>query len=262
MLIVALSFLFDNSLYPQVDCITVRYNCVTNLTKGKIHDGLSLLYMTSSKGLFVHAELPLNDSYRQIDNMWYRTIGDPEGLPVYTDLGAKEITYKSEYGAPSDTKIIFKEAVPSIKWKIMDRQKQIGSYLSTLATGVFGEREYVVWFTSEIPVSLGPYKLSGLPGLILEARSLDERVKYTFMGIENDCDREIAPPVDGTIMTTEEFENFIIATSLKIEAMNTADLKVHYGDPNSDSEIERNKWTIVSRFRADRAMKRQRNVKP
>jgi len=39
-----------------------------------------------------------------------------------------------------------------------------------------------VWFTSEIPVSIGPWKLYGLPGLILEATS--ENKKYTYIVTE------------------------------------------------------------------------------
>ncbi|WP_155952925.1 GLPGLI family protein [Prevotella sp. HUN102] len=37
------------------------------------------------------------------------------------------------------------------------------------ATADFRGRHWEVWYTEQIPVSLGPWKLNGLPGLILKA---------------------------------------------------------------------------------------------
>ena len=52
------------------------------------------------------------------------------------------------------------------------------------ATCRFRGRNYEAWYTPEIPRSEGPWKLQGLPGLILKAS--DSRQHYTFVctGIE------------------------------------------------------------------------------
>lgn len=52
------------------------------------------------------------------------------------------------------------------------------------ATCRFRGRDYEAWYTPEIPRSEGPWKLQGLPGLILKAS--DNRQHYTFVctGIE------------------------------------------------------------------------------
>ncbi|EQB92929.1 GLPGLI family protein [Elizabethkingia anophelis] len=53
------------------------------------------------------------------------------------------------------------------KWKILPDKKNIGGYKVQKAISKFGGRSWEAWFTSEIPVSDGPYKFWGLPGLIV-----------------------------------------------------------------------------------------------
>lgn len=86
------------------------------------------------------------------------------------------VSYESIAGQTAHVNII--ETMPKIKWQIHQELDSIGELLVQKATGEFGGREYEVWFSKEIPISDGPQKLNGLPGMILKAKSLDGRVKY------------------------------------------------------------------------------------
>lgn len=55
---------------------------------------------------------------------------------------------------------------------------KILGYDCARATTTFRGRSYTVWFTPEIPIPSGPWKLGGLPGLILKAE--DETGAYKF----------------------------------------------------------------------------------
>ena len=70
------------------------------------------------------------------------------------------------------------------QWKILAENDSILSYLCGKAECRFKGRTWTAWFTTEIPVSEGPWKLCGLPGLILKAQ--DSQGHYTFIctGIE------------------------------------------------------------------------------
>lgn len=64
------------------------------------------------------------------------------------------------------------------KWTIHPETLTILSYPCQRATCNFRGRDYEAWFTMDIPRSDGPWKLHGLPGLILRAR--DIRGHYIF----------------------------------------------------------------------------------
>jgi len=55
-----------------------------------------------------------------------------------------------------------------INWKIAPEKKQLGEFKVQKATTEFAGRKWTAWFTTDVPIQDGPYKFSGLPGLIVE----------------------------------------------------------------------------------------------
>ena len=66
----------------------------------------------------------------------------------------------------------------NLQWEIVHETKTIRGYKSQKAKTKFRGREYTAWFTPEIPISEGPYKFYGLPGLILQIE--DKKRNYVF----------------------------------------------------------------------------------
>lgn len=80
--------------------------------------------------------------------------------------------------------------MPETIWTITDETENYLGFVVQKATGHHLGRDYIAWFTSEIPVSDGPRRLNGLPGLILKAESIDGFVQYSAMNIKlhnSDC---------------------------------------------------------------------------
>jgi GLPGLI family protein len=64
------------------------------------------------------------------------------------------------------------------QWELLPDTATILSYPCQKAVCRFKGRDYEAWFTPDIPRSEGPWKLHGLPGLILKAQ--DARAEYVF----------------------------------------------------------------------------------
>lgn len=65
--------------------------------------------------------------------------------------------------------VIDTDTLASIDWRLTDEEKRLDGYLVHKATTTFRGRNYTAWYTKTIPVPAGPWKLHGLPGLIIEA---------------------------------------------------------------------------------------------
>ena len=93
------------------------------------------------------------------------------------NVNANKLSY---YGKVSIDKFMYHEEVPHIDWALSDSTKEIRGYLCHQATATFRGRNWIAWYC-DIPKSVGPWKLNGLPGLILAAETEDK--EHTFSAI-------------------------------------------------------------------------------
>ena len=101
-------------------------------------------------------------------------------------------------------KHILKGELALPEWAIEeDSTRQIGGYNCLLAKADVCGRSFVVWFTPEIPVNCGPWKLWGLPGLIVDAQSVDGAIDIKLKSLKNHDTAPIEPTVEETITPSE-----------------------------------------------------------
>ena len=86
----------------------------------------------------------------------------------------------------------YTEPLEEIIWEVSDSTKSILDYECIMATADYHGRKWTAWFTSEIPVQEGPWKLFGLPGLILETYEASGQHHFLATGVENSR-QEIRP---------------------------------------------------------------------
>ena len=91
----------------------------------------------------------------------------------------------------ASTRFRCEETNEAPEWQLLPDTATLLSYSCRKADCRFKGRDYEAWYTPDIPRSEGPWKLYGLPGLILKAS--DTRNHYTFecTGIEQSENEEM-----------------------------------------------------------------------
>ena len=140
---------------------------------------------------------------------WKKTHPKAQSIPLkiskkaYFDINWSEYTYDELYiqdGKLTEYALFpmslgrnscyYTEDYPMQKWQISTETKILRGYKCQKATCSWRGREYVAWFTMEIPKRLGPWKFGGLPGLIIKVSDLSDEYSFECVRIEK-ANREI-----------------------------------------------------------------------
>ena len=202
------SVLLDTAL------LTVRYRASYWMYPGTSSSWhVTMLHVGASHSLFYDFTGHIKDRYDYIlvdnlDDMWSNSKAlekeRAEQLTAYGDLGTTSGSYfyrsvmydhgtgKSKVVVPDiwvptqpyytySLAHIYEEDVPELEWEITGEHGTVASFDCQKAECDFRGRRWEAWFTTEIPVGEGPWKLRGLLGLILYAR--DTTGQYSFEAV-------------------------------------------------------------------------------
>lgn len=163
-------------------------------------DSLSKLISTRFEVLFIKEnDEELNARLEAGEEEYKNTPRTPESSRIYKDRINKKIKtiddgpYEDGVGS---TYLTLVENISPMNWTISNDTATVLNYLCTRATATFRGRAYNAWFTTEIPINEGPWKLYGLPGLILKAETTDGIFHFKAIGLEKVNNKTIAFPND------------------------------------------------------------------
>lgn len=101
--------------------------------------------------------------------------GGAQLYQIYKNYPKGKITITDHI--PSNT-YKFEEELNLFNWILTGDTNTVCGYKAQKAICDFGGRNWIAWFSPEIPFNDGPYKFSGLPGLIVKV--YDTRNHYVF----------------------------------------------------------------------------------
>ncbi len=80
---------------------------------------------------------------------------------------------------------LYEEPIPEINWELTDGTKEILGYECHKATARWRGRDWTAWYC-DLPFNDGPWKFTGLPGLILRLEDATGEHKFQAIGIKKD----------------------------------------------------------------------------
>jgi GLPGLI family protein len=247
------SFLFlQNSVFSQnavkiSGC--VKYSVIYAGKSINPKPTISNLYFSNNESVDINKRETVNDgNIQKKDNGFQLTLpyGDSLGDQVYRNISNNTIITRTPKNAISEAFIV-NEKWTEITWEISKKTKKIGNYNATLATGSFRGRVYKAWFTYEIPTPFGPWKLHGLPGLILEAEDAEKLVTFNLLEIKIPYDTSLflnIPTADIILTHKEEVyrnDNFHILLAKKMNSRARKGTKVTPVPNNDGRKYKREK---------------------
>lgn len=161
----------------------------------KIDKVITILDITSKKSTYQDYTIPAQDSIIKLEveemekTKSWKDMSKFIKMPKFSYKIVK--TYpemKQQYVDRISMNMFGYEDDIKLKWNILPEKEKVGEYSTQKATTEFGGRKWTAWFSSDIPFQDGPYKFSGLPGLIVKIEDADKNYSWKLSGnkkIEN-----------------------------------------------------------------------------
>ena len=177
----------------------------TNVNKINTED--TVLLTNSTESLFCSYTKMKNDSTILSNIKKGSLVIDYSVLPkskvnqiIYFDKGKESmIAYDKVIN------VTFSFPVSSLRWNLGSDIKKIGEFDCQNAYCYVNGRKFEAWFTKSIPISEGPYRFKGLPGLVIEVYDDKKLFHFVLNGIKKGSIKSDLPK--NHIPTTKE--NFV-----------------------------------------------------
>ncbi len=149
-------------------------------------DGLSKF--SSYKNLTIDSLIMRSTSEQLIQAAQSGRLNNGDFMTIYKNYPAGKLTHTEKI---CQDWFCYEEAMPVMEWELTDTTVNILGYDCQGARCNFRGREWLAFFAEEIPIAEGPWKLYGLPGLIMKASDSTGEYSFECVGIKSKADRPI-----------------------------------------------------------------------
>ena len=191
----------------SIDCtvFTVGYDYKVNTTDKEgnaVTDSLQTVLLVGSKvtktmGYYTH-KYKILDIDRQEYYDEYQREGMAHVPTIFVSLADKTMDVQEDV---PPYHYAYQEA-EELKWTLLDDTLTITGYLCHKAQTTYGGRTWYAYYTEEIPTTAGPWKLKGLPGLIVKAEDAENIFCFEMFELTQQS-IAITNPVEAAITKTK-----------------------------------------------------------
>lgn len=189
----------SETLAPETMEFVYDYRCCVDTT-GRLEDNISsdnmllqigpdgMSKFSSYRNLTVDSILMRSSREQIVDAAIEGKLSTGEFMTIYKNHPSGRLTHTEKI---CEDWFRYDEEMPEFDWELTDSVTNVLGYECHGAVCSFRGRRWTVFYAEELPLADGPWKLHGLPGLIMKAS--DEKGHYTFecIGIKSKADRPI-----------------------------------------------------------------------
>lgn len=167
------------------EIVKIDYDFYLNLGQNQHYN--SSLYLGQGELLFKWGNLEEEVKIEQGEdpNKFAMTTFKADSIGTYNYTNHTKDSIYSRFIWLGNKVYQLKEKKTKIDWEILNETKKIGDFTCQKAKAKFRGRNYYAWFTTELPFNASPWKLHGLPGVILKASDEDNKIQFIFKSISN-----------------------------------------------------------------------------
>jgi GLPGLI family protein len=165
----------------------------------------SSIIFANNKTLFTPAQIVKGEVNT---DKFYTPLGDQLNV-TYNDLTENNVVSQKTF---FNEVFLLTDFNRKIKWKFTNETREIAGYLCHRANGIVLDSIYVVaFYADKIPVSGGPERFSGLPGMILEVALPHENITwYATKVVDTQIPiNSIKPPQKGKALNIQQFNEIL-----------------------------------------------------
>jgi GLPGLI family protein len=204
------SFVKDNPNYKAV----YRINFIPNLATNNIKTEFAILIIEQSQNSSYASE----NTYRQDSILRLVNDGKLNKYDIMNDKYPKTDFKHFVQKKYIDNELqvsnlifidnyIYKQK-NSLIWQLQTDTLNIQGYVCHKATTTYEGRNYIAWYTKEIPISDGPYKFWGLPGLIVKIYDTEKHYDFSLESFEKFTEKPYFEPFQTKKKFDVSYEKF------------------------------------------------------
>lgn len=168
--------LFPFLAFSQEETVLITYKAIYNTELPTTKNGY--LYVSNDQNKTFYFTENTNKTIENEDSEVDMTINLSSGQKRFNYFDYERNTLITQDDIFRDSKLI-KENTPVLNWKLLEETKRIDDkIILNKAVCYFRGRNYIAWYSVDIPIKAGPWKFQGLPGLIYEI--YDETKRYNW----------------------------------------------------------------------------------
>ena len=187
------------TIAPESMEFVYDYRCCVDTT-GKLEDNIfsdnmllqigpdGLSKFSSFRNLTVDSILMRSSKEQIAEAAMEGKLSTGEFMTIYKNFPAGRLTHTEKI---CQDWFRYDEELPSLNWELTDSVSYVLGYECHAARCEFRGRVWTAFYTEDIPLSDGPWKLHGLPGLIMKACDKEGDYSFECIGIKSKADRPI-----------------------------------------------------------------------